>query len=357
MDDVLGTPFRWFSATLRVLILPGILLLHGCSTARVAPAAFGPQAYYQTAYPTYDTSRELTRAFEAVKRIGFSAEYVTYVFSRTAGVTDAMVFAGGFESRADTVYPESEHKAGTATIISRSGQRIALLTVNHVTQFPPMHIRYYEDDTGMGPKRVASVAVRQSVRGVLVPHPGRGNLVVLARDERNDIALLGLELGEHSDTAQFRVASFPGGDSGRLSWGSFVYVVGYPAGYPMVTRGIVSNPDWDGHGSFVTDGLWNEGISGGLILAVRGETGTLEAVGLARAGAAGREVRLQPDTAGIPVRSESRRYEGALYIESVLRIQYGITLPISIALVNEFIDAHSARLRTRYGSLLYRSGR
>ena len=32
------------------------------------------------------------------------------------------------------------------------------------------------------------------------------------------------------------------GDASRLTWGSFVYVLGYPQGYPMVTRGIVSLP-------------------------------------------------------------------------------------------------------------------
>jgi hypothetical protein len=115
----------------------------------------------------------------------------------------------------------------------------------------------------------------------------------------------------------------------------------------MVTRSIVSNPNWDGRGGFISDGLWNEGISGGLILAIRGGTGDLEAVGLARAGAAMTELRLQPDTLSTPSGGETRRYEGMLYIESVLRIQYGITLPVSMTVVMGFLDRNRAALRSR----------
>jgi len=170
---------------------------------------------------------------------------------------------------------------------------------------------------------------------------------VLARDEHYDLALLGMELGELSDTTLFPPLALQTGDSKRLSWGSFLYVLGYPAGYRMVTRSIVSNPNWDGRGGFISDGLWNEGISGGLILAIRGETGNLEPVGLARAGAATSELRLQPDTLSAAAAGETRRYEGMLYVESVLRIQYGITLPVSMTAVSDFVERNRAALRAR----------
>ncbi len=309
----------------------------------------GAQAYYQTAYPEHDTSRDLARTFASVKQISFTAEYRTYLFPADAGITEADVRSGRFRARADSSFPESLSKAGTATIIARSGTRVTLLTTNHVVHLPALRISYYDEgrDRAAGPRRVASASVLTSERGTLVPHPGRGPLEVLARDEQSDLALLGMELGELSDTTLFPALALRTGNSRRLAWGSFLYVLGYPAGYPMVTRGIVSNPNWDGRGGFVSDGLWNEGISGGLILAIRGETGNLEAVGLARAGAATTELRLQPDTLSAPSGGETRRYEGMLYIESVLRIQYGITLPVSMTVVMGFLDRNRAALRAR----------
>jgi S1-C subfamily serine protease len=311
-----------------------------------------PQAYYQTSWPVRDQSGELARAFESLRQIHYTAEYRTWVFAETAGVTGADVSRGGWESRADTSFTQTRSKRGTAAIIARSGNRVQLLTTNHVVQFPARQVDYFESrEAVVGDpaltRRVASVSVLTSEQGMLVPHPSRRPFEVLARDERHDLALVGLELYETSDTSRYLPLAMPNGDARRLSWGSFVYVLGFPSGYPMVTRAIVSNPDWDGRGAFITDGLWNEGISGGLILAVRGDTEILEPVGLARAGAAARELRLQPDTLEIPAEARSRGYTGPIFVETVLRIQYGITLPVSMTRVTEFLDRHRAALRSR----------
>jgi hypothetical protein len=310
----------------------------------------GPQAYYQTGYPEHDTSRDLERAFSSVKQISFTAEYRTYVFRPEAGVTEADVRAGRFRAQADSSFPESFSKAGTATIIARSGTKVTLLTTDHVVHLPELRISFYDEGPRAdpaGPRAVATASVLTSERGTLIPHPGRGPLQVLARDEQTDLAVLGMELGAQSDTTLFPPLAFQTGDARRLSWGSFLYVLGYPGGYRMVTRSIVSNPNWDGRGAFISDGLWNEGISGGLILAVRSETGNLEPVGLARAGAATTELRLQPDTLAAATSGETRRYEGMLFVESVLRIQYGITLPVSMTAVVDFIERNRAALRAR----------
>jgi len=317
----------------------------------MAPAQPGPQSYYLTS-PVYDTSVELDRVFASVRQIRFTAEYETYVFDERSGVTESDVLAGQFKSRADTVFAETLTKSGTAVIIAHSGIRLTLLTVNHVVRFPPVRFEYYEEEPGRTgardtPRRVASASVRTAERGLLLPHPGPRPFEVLARDERNDLALLGLDLGEFSDESRFAALRLDAGDARRLSWGSFVYVIGFPQGYPMVTRAIVSNPDWDGRGSFVTDGIWNEGMSGGLIMAVRAETGNLELVGLARASAAERELRLRPDTTGIGPGVSALRYEGPLYVETGLRIQYGITLPVSMNFVRDFLDREKVSLRGR----------
>ncbi len=346
----MGTPIERFPAAVLLLAFAAAVCPGGCAPPRAVLVDRGPQAYYQTAYPVHDTSDDLARIFLSVKQVTFTADYRTYEFAEGSGVTDADLRAGRYQERADSIYSENVTKAGTAAVVARAGDRLTLLTVEHVTRFPEVRIEYWEGGPSGGPAgapgRVASVSVKTWERGTLLPPAGPSPLEVVARDEQNDLALLAARLGELSDTTRYSVLDVPEGDARRLSWGSFLYVVGYPRSTPMVTRAIVSSPDKDGRGGFVTDGLWNEGISGGLVLGVRGDCGDLEVVGLARAGAAEREIRLRPDTTALGEGSELRRYDGPLYVQSSLRIQYGISLPVSMSVVREFLVRHGVSLRS-----------
>lgn len=337
-------------ATLLILLASGVVA--SCAPApRVISVDGRSQAYYQTSFPIHDTSRDLEDAVRSVKQISYTAEYITHLFTWDEGVTEADLLAGDVSPRAARSFSEVQSKAGTATIIGRSMDRITLLTTHHVVHLPEVVVSYYDQEPGQRrsrARRVASVSYRTSELGGLLQHPDLGPFEVVARDDVNDLAVLGMRLREWSDAAQYPPLRLAIGDARRLSWGSFVYVLGFPRGYPMVTRAIVSDPDRDGRGAFFTDGLWNEGISGGMILAVRGETGALEPVGLARAGAADRELRLLPDTTGIPVDQDLvRPYDGTLYLESFLRIQYGITLSVPMTVVNEFLSDSRALIRNR----------
>lgn len=335
----------------RALALACLTVAVGCGPPRAVLVERGPQAYYQTAYPVHDTSEDLERLFLSVKQVMFTADYRTYTFAREAGVTEAAIRAGGFEARADSTYSESVTKSGTATVVARAGSRVSLLSTDHVAHFPEVRIQYWEDDPpgprpGRGERRVSSVSVRTSRHGTLLPPTGTTPLRVAARADADDVALLETTLSQASDTVQFPAVHVPPGDARRLSWGSFVYVVGYPRSNPMVTRAIVSDPDRDRRGGFVTDGLWNEGISGGLILAVRGDTGRMEIVGMARAGVGEREWQLRPDTVALGDEMETRLYDGRIFVRSTLRIRYGITLPVSMTVIQEFLRRNRITLRT-----------
>ncbi|HUF71252.1 MAG TPA: serine protease [Longimicrobiales bacterium] len=319
-------------------------------TPQIAPGQTGPASYYQTA-PGADMSPALERVFGSVHQIEFTADYVTYEFDERSGVTEGDIVVSGFEARADTSFSETVTKAGTATVISRSGNRLTLLTVSHVVHFPDIRFRYYDERPARAVnvadprRRVASASVRTAERGRLMPRSGPVPFHVRARDDHHDLALLRLDLPSQAEAERFPVLTLATGDARRLSWGSFLYVLGHPRGYPMVTRAIVSSPDWDGRGAFITDGIWNEGMSGGVIVAMRGETGALELVGLARASAAERVIRILPDTTGITPGSPTMRYDGPLFVETGLRAQYGIALPVTMTTITEFLRQHGVTLR------------
>ncbi|MGH2392330.1 MAG: S1 family peptidase [Candidatus Limnocylindria bacterium] len=329
------------------------VLLPSCAPRQIIVER-APQAYYQTAFPLLDASRQLERIHESVKRVHFTAEYQTFVFTKEAGVTSAdnLLSPAVLALAVDTLI-EVQSKSGTASILARARRGMALLTNQHVVHYPAVRIQYFDERPARvrsrsTPRHVASVAIRTQDRGTLPDHPNLGRFEVLVRDSVNDLALLEVRFREDSDTAAFDAMPVAPGDPERLSWGSFVYVIGYPRGYPMVTFGIISDPNRDRTGSFLTNGLWNEGISGGAILAVRGDTGRLEWVGIARAGAGAAEIRLQPlagetaDELDLPL-----VYEGPLFVESVLRIQYGITFSVPMTLIRSFVSDNGRLLAAR----------
>jgi S1-C subfamily serine protease len=346
--SAMDRPHRRFIRSKRAL-LAGLGILGGC-TAPIVTTQPPARSYYLTA-PGYDVSPELEELFRSVHQIEYTAEYTTYTFDEAAGVTEDDIYAGGFEARADTSYSETLAKAGTATVIRRSVNRLTLLTVAHVVRYPEFRFQFYEDAPGRRSRasdvrrRVASASVLIAERGHLLPRSGPLRFEVQAMDERLDLAMLRIDLSGRVEADRFPAVALDAGNARSLAWGSFLYVLGYPRGYPLVTRMIVSNPDRDGQGGFITDGIWNEGMSGGLIVAIRGNTGALELVGLARASAAEREFRLVPDTAGIVPGAPTFRYDGPLWLETGLRPTYGIGLPIPMTSIEGFLRAHRVVLR------------
>jgi S1-C subfamily serine protease len=335
------------SVALVVLVLT--LGLSGCGP-RVVLVDRGPQAYYQTGFPVHDTSRELERVFRSLRRVTYSAAYDTYLFGPEAGVTAGDLADPATLDRATERFSDVSSKGGTAVIVARASDRAALVTNHHVVHFPAMRIRYFDEDRTRVPRasrRVASVAVRTHEWGLLADHHDLGSFQVLARDTANDIAVIEVRLPDSAGPASFPPIGLQIGDPRRLSWGSFLYVLGFPSRYTMVTRAIVSEPNRDRQGGFIADGLWNEGISGGAILGVRGDDGSLEWVGITRAGAGIREVRLQPRGDEGLDEDVGVLYDGPIYAEHVLRIQYGITFSVPVTSVRTFLAAHGMVLQGR----------
>jgi hypothetical protein len=312
------------------------LLLAGCGRPYVT-TDHGPQAYYQTAYPAHNTSRDLEQIFRSVKRIQVTGFYETFRFAADDRVTAADLQRPATYAKASERFRFDHAKAGTATVISRTTTGLRLVTNWHVTHLPDTVVAYYERDAGAGPRYVESVAILLSRASNIVGIPGTTEFHTVASDTLQDLALIGVALDGDDPRQQVPVLRVRAGDPGRLAWASFVYVLGYPGGHMMVTRAIVSDPRSGPDRSFLLDGLFNRGISGGLILAVRGDTGELEWVGLATSAAAEREFRLVPEQRTVAEQGILLPYEGRLYTEGVARINYGITYSVSMTAIARFL--------------------
>jgi S1-C subfamily serine protease len=312
----------------------------------------GPQAYYQTAFPVRDVSASLERALGAVVRIHAEGWYDHYLFAEESAPLSSHLETGALgtilASAIDTVRA-STARAATAAIIAATDDRITLVTTDHAIDFPAMVVEHYgrqeRGDPAEG-RPVERIAMKVRQTSAVIGLDNVDPFEVLTRDEQLDLALLGVAR-VFADAPLLPLAPPPPrvpvldprvGDPRSLSWGSFVYVVGHPGGFRMVTRGIVSEPDRNPDGAFLIDGLWNEGMSGAPILAIRGDNGAFEWVGVAQAAAARMAYRFVPEEGAERTQDPRRPYLGPLYLQEVEEIRPGISFSIPVTTVRRFID-------------------
>jgi hypothetical protein len=323
----------------------GPAFIGGC-TSRYVSTDHGPQAYYRTGFPQHDTSRELERLMRSVKRLHVTGHYETFMFDADARVTREQLRLPATYAQARATHTFTRSKSGTATAIERAGDHLQLITNAHTTRWPDTVVSYFATAPGQARRDriVESVAILRRQSNVIVDVPGTSEFVVVARDTLVDVALISAHERPPAGRGAVPLARIRQGDPARLVWGSFVYVLGYPRGYPMVTRAVVSDPRRDRDDGFLLDGLFNRGISGGLVLAVRGDTDELEWVGLATSAAAQSELVLVPENRIIEEDGILMPYRGNLYVEQVTRIDYGITFSVPMTAVARFLRASGHRV-------------
>ena len=287
----------------------------------------------------------------SVVRVFVSRSYEAYLFAEDEAPTEADMRAPGSDIRGlarDTV-PLREGTESTGIAIASRPRVLTILTTDHGISFADTVINYFEEGADGGAPAVGervieriTIKTRQdnNVTSAYYVDP----FEILARDPVQDLALLGVRFEEEVNPGERPPSRLVDGDPGRLSLGSLVYVIGYPAGFKMVTQGIVSDRDRGSNDSFLLDGLWNQGMSGAPILAVRGEGDALEWVGIARAAAARTEDRLVPPEGAELGHDPLIPYEGPVYLQPVQEIRYGVTFSVPMTEILRFLAEHRSRL-------------
>ena len=331
-------------------IILGLASLAGASAGCTTYVESGPalQAYYRTGFPARDVSDALENAVASVVRVFVSRSYETYLFAAEEAPTDADMRAPGSDIRGfatDTVNSR-EGTASTGIVIASRPNVLTILATDHGVSFPDTVINYFAQvpDAGDASPAIERITIKTRQENTVTGARYVDPFEVLARDPARDLALIGVRFEEEVHPGNRPPTRLVPGDPGRLSFGSLVYVVGYPAGFEMVTRGIVSNRGAGSNDAFLLDGLWNEGMSGAAILAVRGETETLEWVGIARAAAARTEERLVPPDGAEVGQDPFAPYDGPVYLQSVQEIRYGVTFSVTMTEIRQFLAEHRSRL-------------
>jgi len=302
---------------------------------------------YDSEFPYKGASDELIEISSTVHRINSSVFYKTYTFDENANLTlDSLKYIN-LKSVAISEGYADQSNSGTGTIIYFNEGKVGILTCAHIVEFPDTIISYFPDAEGTFTKfiQVVFIKERQSIYAAGFPEGSQFELLVL--DKKSDIAIIGKDYLALTDL-KFQVFKYPMGKAKELDWGSFVYIFGYPINYQMVTKAIVSNPQRDESGSFLVDAVVNNGMSGGLVLAIRDGVPNFEMVGMIQWVPEEEENILVPK----PLKNNERYnpivpYQGDEYVKRFSSIRYGIARVISAEKISSVIRENSLSLNKK----------
>ena len=298
---------------------------------------------YTTSFPTRDVSEQIRSVKESVIRISSTGIYRTYIVEDRM-LTKADLNSVDIEDIATRNITSNESTAGTAISLYSDDRNAVLITNAHVVNYPDTLIAYIDREGVPKQTYIHSVKIRKNQNNLIYDLPNVGRFDILDLDVNSDLALLRVNKASFPNLRAPGIR-IPVGNPALLEWGSFVYIIGYPKGYPMITRGIVSSPERNKYDDFLTDALFNPGISGGLIMATRNNFNTFEWVGMTNTASADLSKLLVPD----PLKSAEYEnfdiYRDSIYVETKTSLTYGITQAIPMKRILEFLESNERTLQ------------
>jgi len=292
---------------------------------------------YDSEFPNENCSKQLGEISNTIYRINSIAFYKDYIFSdssniRQSELTEDIVLNHNVKS----VFMDKS-SSGTSTMLYSEAGKVALLTCAHIVDFPDTIITYFSNPKGVLTDQVQSIAFKEKETIYVAGFPGNSEVKKILTDKNLDLALIGNDYGPNSKSF-FSVFNFPFGKSDELEWGDFVYIFGFPMNYKMVSKAIVSSPNYDKMGSFLIDAVVNRGYSGGIVLALRDGVPNFELVGLIEWISDENQNVLEPTTLDGTMKYDPiAPYHGELFVKQLQLLRYGITKVIPIEIIKKFL--------------------
>ena len=293
---------------------------------------------YDSEFPYKNSSKVLDEISHTIYRINCLAFYKAYIFGDDSKIELKDLNDSVINLRSIKTIYQDKSTSGTATLIYSSNGTLGLLTCAHVIDFPDTLVSYYGEISGSPTDNVQSIAFKTKEFIYAAGFPDGSEVKEILSDKKEDITILGNHYSL-SDAIRFPVFNYPFGKAKELEWGDFVYIFGYPLSYKMISRAIVSSPNFDKRGSFFIDAVVNNGYSGGLVLASRDGVPNFELVGIIEWVAEEGENILEP----APLEGNLKYnplipYKGDVFAKRQKFLKYGITKVISIESIEDFLE-------------------
>lgn len=324
-----------------ILIFVSALLFYSCTSENQVRQTDYPNLYdgkYDSEFPYRNSSEQLEEISNTISLVNSIAFYRTYHFEINDSITINAIRRNEHKKFLEKSTTFEETASGTGTFIYNSGKTVAVLTCSHIINFPDSVKTFYMSTDGInsGLLKNFSEIVKRDI--YIVPFFEEGNFEIVVQDEELDIAILKKDI-KSQPNFRFRTFDFPLGKANELRWGTFVYVFGFPANYKMISKGIVSNPNYDKKSSFIIDAVANQGLSGGIVLAIRDGVPNFELVGMVLTAPAEYEYVLRPKKDDVVLLGSE--YIGPVITGARKHIKYGITKVLAIESIMKFIENNS----------------
>ncbi len=324
-----------------VLILLFSVLYYGCSVSKVDKINDQKETVrdnkYDTEFPSKNIGPLLEYISKSVKKLDVIAFYATYYFPVTDSISVDNISEELLEIYKGSMQIDHESVIGTASVIYKSEDVVGLLTCAHVVSFSDTIFKYVNSEK----QYLNSISIKLKQQIHISGHNKGEPATIVAKDHRYDIAILAKN---NEDTDDIQVMNIPIGRTKDLQWGSLVYIIGYPLNNLMVTRAIVSINDKIKSGFFVTDALYNKGISGSPVFAMRDGATNFELVGMAATASAQKNSVLSPNKSFDDKYNSGELYKGDVFVDISTLINYGITYSVNIDEIITFIDSNQKNL-------------
>lgn len=321
------------------------LLLSGCSGKSSKITRKGVvHEFYDCNFPDKDASSDLEKLTRSVCKVYSVATYKTYYFKPGLHIIKKNLTPEILESGSFGITTSTETTSGTATLIFRSMDKLTLVTCAHVVSSPDTLITWFKSLPQETDPVISSISIKVKQELFIREFGVCGKLDLLSMDQENDVAFLGKECLNPDPSLE--IFSYPAGNTRQLRWGSFVYILGYPMGSLMVTRGIVSKPKKE-EDTFMVDALFNKGFSGGILVAIRGGIPNFEWVGMIRSVPSQKEYYLRPEKEAHEAGYDAHAsYTGELFVGTHEAISYGVTTVVPVEKIRDLYLKNRTSMKT-----------
>lgn len=292
---------------------------------------------YDSEFPYKSTSDELNKISETIQRVNTTAFYKIYLFDEKDNLILNDLKNKMLSDVASMEVLADNSSSGTAVTVHSENGNVALLTCAHTITFPDTIIAYKFDDFGFATNYIESISIKEKQVIYVAGFPEGSHVEILAIDNESDIALIGKKYGAQKGIF-FPAFNYPLGKAKEVDWGTFVYLVGYPINFKIITKAIVSSPRRDEAGSFLVDAVINPGFSGGFVLAIRDGVPNFELIGMVQWVPEEEESLIYPEN--LKTKSSYNPvvpYEGNLYVRKHSSIRYGIAKVIPVERIMTFL--------------------
>jgi len=277
---------------------------------------------------------------ESVKKIDVLTFYKTWEFPKNSEYTKDYLSKISPKEIAISSNVNNESASGTAFVVYFHNYLSGFLTCAHVVEKPDIIYTFFDEDQTI--VRSMSFKIRQQI--FISDMHGENSVEVVAIDTKKDLAFLKKKLDIND--ASLKPFNFTVGSTDKLEWGSEIYVLGYPLGNLMLTKGVISI-DKSINKRFLSDAMYNKGISGSPVFAILDGNNNFEWIGIASSASAQTVQYLTPKLDIDEKVHNNTEYYGDIFIEEKLLINYGVTYSIPIEEIITFIVRNKSVLRER----------